>query len=645
MTREMNFKIETPISNELIIRLDDLPVEIIYLIFEYLSSNDILYAFFFLNQRFKNILLENQSHINHMEFPIKDLYTWKRILSIIKNENITSIDFSFPLTYFPNLKSISISAPYRIEWQQLKMIFDNKYFTQLHSLKIKEKYINLNLSNDRSLLNLDAFTKVLNTKSSLKIFHCSLSLISYGLWMEHMCGRNSNLRSWALFLNGFSEIFLIISFTPNLEYLHIKSSESIQYDFIDVYRARTHISNEKLKKLYFELSNCRTSKPIYDSVDLGDLFYCIERISSSLICLSIDLSDGNVKDSDAIPFNSTKLQRFLKSMIHLKQFHLYTKLDNKPTDIDKKNILLGFQNQYWFDHQLYFGMHDRYLYTLPFHSYYLHEFYGDFNDVQSSNHQILLNNPRMWYNVKSIDIRHPLTYDFSFFKELNIKMPKLICINFDGLDGHDPQLIGNSWEDIDEEEMVFNNVRRITWPNKYIESAKQWIICFLPNLNHLTFSDIDLVLSENFLTEILNKRIEQLDLEGNSLSGQLTEIKELNYSNVEHLCLKLSDRHVYYNNQYPIILMKILKNCKNLQTLIVYKFQLNKYFFQLTKEELNTVMNDSEMEHVNKNYQMKQFPDWILFSKKESWDENENISDGRSPSRWQKFLNFFQKKK
>ncbi len=36
--------------------LDDLPTEIIFLIFNYLSNNDIIYTFFFLSQRFNNFL-------------------------------------------------------------------------------------------------------------------------------------------------------------------------------------------------------------------------------------------------------------------------------------------------------------------------------------------------------------------------------------------------------------------------------------------------------------------------------------------------------------------------------------------------------------------------------------------------------------
>ena len=72
--------------------------------------------------------------------------------------------------------------------------------------------------------------------------------------------------------------------------------------------------------------------------------------------------------------------------------------------IDNDNILSEFKNQFWFDHNWSFGMHGNYFYTLPFHFDYLYEFYEGFNDVKSNNPEILKTNPRIWYNVKSIDL-------------------------------------------------------------------------------------------------------------------------------------------------------------------------------------------------------------------------------------------------
>jgi hypothetical protein len=65
------------------------------------------------------------------------------------------------------------------------------------------------------------------------------------------------------------------------------------------------------------------------------------------------------------PFNNIELQQLLESMIELKQFHLYAKLNKNQIDVDE--ILSRFKQQFWFDHHWFFGMHGEYFYTLPFH--------------------------------------------------------------------------------------------------------------------------------------------------------------------------------------------------------------------------------------------------------------------------------------
>ncbi len=96
--------------------LDLLPTESIFIIFNYLSNNDIIYTFLHFNQRFNNLLLQNQCYFNYLELPATNLTTWKNILSMIGSQieclNITTNYLSFLLRYFPNLKSIIISSPY-----------------------------------------------------------------------------------------------------------------------------------------------------------------------------------------------------------------------------------------------------------------------------------------------------------------------------------------------------------------------------------------------------------------------------------------------------------------------------------------------------------------------------------------------------
>jgi hypothetical protein len=52
---------------------DHLPIEIIFMIFNYLSNNDIVYTFFFFSQRLNNLVLQNQHYFTYLELPITNL--------------------------------------------------------------------------------------------------------------------------------------------------------------------------------------------------------------------------------------------------------------------------------------------------------------------------------------------------------------------------------------------------------------------------------------------------------------------------------------------------------------------------------------------------------------------------------------------
>jgi hypothetical protein len=81
------------------------PPEILFLIFDYLSSNDIIYTFFFLTQRLNNLLLQNQRYFNYLELLPTNLDTWEIILSIIGSQikclNLTTVSLLFKIiNYF-----------------------------------------------------------------------------------------------------------------------------------------------------------------------------------------------------------------------------------------------------------------------------------------------------------------------------------------------------------------------------------------------------------------------------------------------------------------------------------------------------------------------------------------------------------------
>ncbi|CAF3621937.1 unnamed protein product [Adineta steineri] len=282
-------------------------------------------------------------------------------------------------------------------------------------------------------------------------------------------------------------------------------------------------------------------------------------------------------------------------MIELKQFHLYATLNSHD---DSRNILSRFQDQYWFDHKWTFGMHGKYLYTLPFHFEYLRDFSCDFNDIESSNSQVLLTNPRIWYTVKYIDLYYRSTYDINFLKELKLKMPKLIFIK------HRPVFEinknGKEIEDlyIDTNEkmkshVTLDNITTIQFDRGSVENRKTWLTNALPNINHLLLSSVNLPSPDSQSADLLNKRIRRLDINSRySPLIQLTEISYVYFSNVEHIYFEL-----FYDPQ-----RRSQWDSRN----------------HMKKDFIN-ILEHSDMIEINKNFQMKQFGEWILFSK-DGWN-------------------------
>jgi hypothetical protein len=84
-----------------------------------------------------NDSIQNQRSFIYFELPTTNFDIWENILSIIcsqiKSLNITTNDFSRPLTYFTNIKSIIISSPYTILNES---ILDNRQLQNLHALTL-----------------------------------------------------------------------------------------------------------------------------------------------------------------------------------------------------------------------------------------------------------------------------------------------------------------------------------------------------------------------------------------------------------------------------------------------------------------------------------------------------------------------------
>ena len=550
MTRKK--KTTTPLTI-LFLQMEDLPNEIIFMIFDYLSSNDILYTFFFLTQRFNNSLLQNQRYSNYLQIPTTNLDTWEIILSIIgpriKCLNITTIQLNFPLTYFPNLKSLIISSMYGLPEEKLKYIINNSLFQNLSSFEIKQEKIFSNpYLPDNSICQDEILKKVFNENNSLEIFEYSLRITPSIIYIdvENNFRMNFKLRSLTLALVSFRNIFTIIRYTPNLKYLKVKA----QIPFSSELPAEK--TNVKLEQLDLILNKHN------DFVRTDLVIDGIKQFSSSLIRLSLDLVDYSVRGINQFSFDSLQFPQLLKSMKQLQQFHFYMSFPSCQyhPDID----LSQFPN-------LSFGMHSDYLYTLPFHFNNIYDCFEDFNHVNFKNYEILKKHSRIWHHVKSIQLHQQSVYNRDFVKELKIKMPKLTLIKFTGYNSLPHIHKQNS--SCNENDVTLKNVTTIEFMRESVENQKDWIIYSLPNLKHLILSHSKMPSKDSCLMPILNRQIQRLDIDAHSGIELVAEAANQGYfSSVENINFHInnSDKSPEW---YADIIMKIFKNVKHLQIMMI----------------------------------------------------------------------------
>jgi len=607
---------------------DYLPTEIIFMIFDYLSNNHIIYTFFFFNKRSNNLLLNNQ---RYLELPISYTNTWDKILSIIGSQIesliVNTFYLSFPLTYFPNLKSIIITSPHRFPDEELSLIVESEQFTNLHTLKIKQnKFSYIQLYDYDSTNESDLLKKVFTNKNSLKTFQYSFLISSIRHICESIIEKNSNLHSLTLRLIDFADIFILISYTPNLKYLNLQSPSPCTRRYVDNKSIKK--MNIKLEKLYLTLTLNYNGQSDCDVLIDG-----IKQFRSSLTCLAINSSSFNINTSDGFPFNSLYLQQFLESMIELKQFHLYARMYKNSFDIVNDKILSQFKNQYWFDHNISFGMYGDYFYTLPFHFDHLYDFC---NDVRFSNSEILITNPRIWFSVKSIDI----CADFNFIKELKMKMPRLNFIKFDEPFYYDVMRKKPYIDIKTEEKITLDNVTTIECSRILLENDKKWLINALPNLTHLILYHTTSSSTDSDLDGTLNEKIQRLDIVGYHEFGQFREKSYGYFSNVQYI------NYLIYNcissdaKWHADKVMKILTNFKNLKTLLIYidrGYGKSMNLFKKTRlSELKEYLN---MRKIENNYQVKSYHRYLLFSKHEI--SVSTIQNGVLASIWRNLSFFF----
>jgi len=151
--------------------LDQLATEILFEIFDYLLHDDIIYSFFNINQRFNSIILQYHRFSKYFITPTHHFSFWNNILPIISSRieclTITTLDFSFSLDLFPNLKSVIISSSLPIYYDQINFILESEQFKKLSSLKIKSQILSQPNTYTQPL-----FHRILSNENSLQAYEC-----------------------------------------------------------------------------------------------------------------------------------------------------------------------------------------------------------------------------------------------------------------------------------------------------------------------------------------------------------------------------------------------------------------------------------------------------------------------------------------
>ncbi|CAF1497781.1 unnamed protein product [Adineta steineri] len=228
------------------------------------------------------------------------------------------------MTCFSNLKSLIISCPYGFPDEELKLIFASEQFESLHSFRILEAEVGCGSNShlyDYYPSQDYVFKNIFNKKTSLRTFEYLLKTSPLVIHDTNIFETNSNLYSLTLILKDFEDIYSLLSYTPNLEYLYL------------------------------------LSEPPYRRIRI------LSKFSSSLICLSLDLNEIQNKTDD-FPLNHIKLKELLEIMINLQKFHLRAYVADN--EIDKNFILSKFNDPFWSDHNWSFGMNEYVLFTLPY---------------------------------------------------------------------------------------------------------------------------------------------------------------------------------------------------------------------------------------------------------------------------------------
>ncbi|CAF3280722.1 unnamed protein product [Rotaria sp. Silwood2] len=289
-------------------------------------------------------------------------------------------------------------------------------------------------------------------------------------------------------------------------------------------------------------------------------------------------------------------------MIQLKSFHLYAEFNKEPMNVE--SFLSTFQTQFWFDHHWTFGIHETYVYTIPFHFDNVKDFI-DFDQIKSNN-SVVLNSPKTWSHVKSMDSSKSSKFSLNLIKQLKSKMPNLASITFNFKLMHNLFTNDNETNEID---ITLDSVTTVHCKVSDLKTIKRWLI----NINIFPNTK-NLILSFSLSSASLSSNRMMFSLEPDEC---FRGTDYMHFVKIQYVEVKLAFEDLNYINEYAIELVKeLLEMFKNLQSFIFHFHHMPDFLRMNPLTDLSKMIQLLNMEKVSKKYQIKHIHNYLQFFRK-----------------------------
>ncbi|CAF1104531.1 unnamed protein product [Didymodactylos carnosus] len=568
--------------------LEKLPNEMIYEIYQYLSSFDILYAFSQLNMRFDSLMHRFIQYfdLSNLSFKQIELYS-KKI---------------FPL-YGCYVDSLVLSDSYignqiTLLYQKLKV---NETFFNIKKLKLikctNEEFLlfiahfnKFECLQDLDIVTCEYLLESINNLMFKNIFQNrkrrtlkNVSIIQDGiscackflnLKSDPIYLRCYHIRNLTLQLNYIDQIFLLCRFLPNIEQLtvHVCSLCDLKKNTLD-FTTKLNIPYLKEFSIIF-----------HSFITFNMLKIFLKTFCSTIKQLSIRIIH-NRKDSDLIDGYKWEMLLSDEFLSNLHEFHLCTTVDVSSSDksINLIKILEKFSTEFWLKKKKWYvnidclnGTYNNsiYLYTMP---YYNDDFClaSDFTKPLSTIPLEL--NSSAYINIQKLDLRwlsgnslsmksFILIFEpFSNVKELYIDVPENRFINSDN--------------EI-ETKIILPKLKHLSIISTNGITNAHLLVSFLSIITQfssleLSYFDLTCLIRNN----IIMKQIEQLQVFSVDVvllnNGQFLKYLSIIFPNLKHLKLR-PNRAIAFVKQ--TLITEMVKCFKNLISMDIEHRQNSFYF-------------------------------------------------------------------